>query len=341
MELGRAPMRHEFAAAWGRVASREWLLLRLEDSEGHVGFGEAAPLPAYDGVSVEEVAGALRDCHRILTHAGWLEPDELLAECAELTVVPQALAAIDLALWDLAGRRAGAPVWQLLGTLEGGALPVNYTVSAADRAGAAREAAAARDGGFSCLKLKVGTGDDAGRVAAVRAAAGPAMAMRLDANGAWSVEEARAALRALAPAGIELCEEPVSGGAQVAELAADSPVPLSIDETTAEPGALDRRLCQAVCLKVSRCGGISRLLAHARRARRAGYEVYVASALDGPIGIAAALHAAIAIAPDRPCGLATLGLFDRAAPAGLEPSGGVMRAPDGAGLGDGLADWYT
>ena len=57
----------------------------------------------------------------------------------------------------------------------------------------------------------MGVGDDAGRVAAARAAAGPEVALRLDANGAWSVEEAVRAIDALAPAGLELVEEPVHG----------------------------------------------------------------------------------------------------------------------------------
>src|SRR5207248_1440782 len=73
------------------------------------------------------------------------------------------------------------------------------------------EASAARAAGFRCAKVKVGLGDDTGRVAAVRAAAGPDMRIRLDANGAWSADEALAALDALAPTQIELCEEPTSG----------------------------------------------------------------------------------------------------------------------------------
>jgi L-alanine-DL-glutamate epimerase-like enolase superfamily enzyme len=270
------------------------------------------------------------------------EADGLRAQCAELTVVPQALTAIDLALWDLAGRRAGAPVWQLLGSTASVAVPVNYTISAEDRSGAAREASLAREAGFTCLKLKVGVGDDAGRLAAVRAAGGSGMDIRLDANGAWSVPEAQAALRVLAPAGIELCEEPVSGLAAVAELAALTDVPLAIDETTADPGALEQRACQAACLKLGRFGGISGLVAAARRARAAGYEVYLASTLEGPLGIAAALHVAAAIAPDRPCGLATLDLFDLpTTPAGLQPRSGTLEPPPGPGLGDGLGEWYT
>src|SRR5579871_1798983 len=75
------------------------------------------------------------------------------------------------------------------------------------------------------------------------------------------------------------------------------------------------------------------------RARRGGYEVYLASTLDGPLGIAAALQAAAAIVPDRPCGLATLGLFERAVP-GLDVVDGHLAPPAGPGLGAGLRDWY-
>ena len=67
------------------------------------------------------------------------------------------------------------------------------------------------------MKVKVGVGDDAGRVAAVRAAVGPDVAIRVDANGAWATpEEALANLRALAPAGLEYAEEPVHGVAALA-----------------------------------------------------------------------------------------------------------------------------
>jgi L-alanine-DL-glutamate epimerase-like enolase superfamily enzyme len=318
------------------------LLVSLEAADGHVGHGEAAPLESFDGVGVGEVRAALEDCRQPLSQSDGAdtEREQVRDACRRVAMLPQAVAAIDLALWDLAGRRARAPIWQLLrpssSTPE---VEVNATIASADRAGAAREAAAARAAGFGTVKVKVGIGDDAGRVAAVRAAAGPAMAIRLDANGAWTVAEARATLDALAPAGIELCEEPVRGARELAECSEVTEVPLAIDETAAEPGALDRRLCAAACLKISRCGGISDTLDAATRARRAGYQVYLASTLDGPLGIAAALHAAAAIGPDRPSGLATLGRFE----GRLDPfpsRAGRMRPPIGCGLGDGLLGWY-
>ncbi len=337
IELVKARMRAPVVSAGGSVGVRSLVLVRLCGSDGVCGFGEAAPLESYDGVGIEEVVEALSDCRDVLASSDGAELDAVLADCLHVAVLPQAVAAIDLALWDLAGRRAGAPVWRLLGAA-GREIEVNATVAAIDRAGAATEAAAARSAGFRCLKAKVAVGDDAGRLAAIRAAAGPDMEIRLDANGAWSVEEALASLRVLEPVGIELCEEPVAGLDAIARVSSETLVPVAIDETAAAPGAFETRACDAVCLKIARCGGISGVIEAARRARGVGYEIYLASTHDGPLGIAAALHAAAAIEPDRPSGLATLSLFDRRDP--FEARAGRITVPLGPGLGDGLATWY-
>jgi L-alanine-DL-glutamate epimerase-like enolase superfamily enzyme len=213
-------------------------------------------------------------------------------------------------------------------------VPVNALVGAEDRAGAAATAAAAAQSGFGCVKVKVGIGDDAGRVAAVRAAIGDRVALRVDANGAWATpEEALANLRALAPAGIELCEEPVRGLDALRAVRARSPVPVAMDETAAQPGAPGSGAADAVCLKVAR-GGITDVLHDARAARAAGAHVYVSSTYDGPLGIAAGVHAAAALRAAGPvahCGLATLGLYEGLGDV-LAPREGAIAVPDSPGL---------
>jgi L-alanine-DL-glutamate epimerase-like enolase superfamily enzyme len=335
-----APLHAPWRTAHGEIGERELVLVALADDQGWVGLGEAAPLASYDGVTTDDVQAALEDCSEVLRRAEEAPHDELLADCARLAVLPQAVAAIDLALWDLAGRRANAPVWRLLGADTAPQVEVNHTISVADRSGAGSEAAEARGRGYRCLKAKVGIGDDAGRLAAIRAAAGPDMAIRIDANGIWTVDEAAAALDSLRPIGIELCEEPVKGIDEITRLTELTDIPLALDESSSLPGALDRRACAAVCLKLTGCGGISGLIAAAARARSVGYEVYLASTLDGPLGIAAALHAAAVISPDRACGLATLGLFEgRSDP--LPAGNGRISAPDAPGLGaPELRAWY-
>ena len=300
-------------SSYGAVKERAVLSVSLTDADGLSGYGEAAPLEAYDGVSVERVEQAFEAYAPVLASSEGKNGAQLIDACRGVDDLPAAFAAIDMALWDRAGRRAGRPVAALLTDRPAQAVPVNATLSALDRAGAATQAAAAVAAGFRCLKVKVGIGDDAGRVAAVRAAAGPEIDLRLDANGAWSVKEAVRAIELLSPAGLELVEEPTHGLEAVREVRERVPVRVSIDETAAEHGALGAGVADAVCLKISRCGGISGLIAAATLVRASGAEVYLASTLDGPLGVAAALHAAAALASRGvvpPCGLATLALFE-------------------------------
>jgi L-alanine-DL-glutamate epimerase-like enolase superfamily enzyme len=284
-------------AAWGELRERTFLHARLDFGPGDWGEGEAAPLEPYDGVPLAAVRAAL-DAYARIDAA----PDELLAACAAERDLPQALAAIDLALWDRRSRLERAPIARLIAPAALDAVPVNATIGAQDRAGAAAAAAAAARAGFGCVKVKVGVGDDAGRLAAVRAAAS-GLLIRIDANGAWvTPDEALAHLRMLAPTGIELCEEPVHGIEGLRAVRAESPVPIAMDETDA-PGA---GAADYVVLKITR-GGITGVLDAARAARAAGSRVYVASTFDGPLGLAAGVHVAAALRPDAPCGLPASG----------------------------------
>lgn len=324
--------------SYGVVHERELLVVSVTDADGVSGHGEAAPLPAYDGVEIERVQRALAHYREVLasrnSRAGSTH-EELLAACRRADPLPQALAGLDMALWDREGRLRGAPVAALLTAAPRRRVRVNALVTASEPDQALAQAEAAARQGFGCVKVKVGVDDDDERVAAVRAGGGATMELRLDANGAWDVDQAERALSTLASARLELVEEPVSGLEAVRELRARVSVRIAIDETAALDGALGSGAADAVCLKLSRCGGIAGLLAAARAVRASGASPYVSSTFDGPLGIAASLHAAAAIAAEGEmphCGLATLGLF-----AGLEDPlpvrEGAIAVPAGAGLG--------
>ncbi len=327
-------LREPLRTAYGEITERTLLILRIEDAEGRVGWGEAAPLEAYDGVSLARCRTAL-ETHVATLSGGPRAPGgaALLDACRTADPLPQALAAVDLALWSLAGTREGQPVVELLTDRALTQVPVNATIGAEDRAGAAARAADAVAGGFGCVKLKVGTGDDAGRVAAVRAAIGPQAALRLDANGAWDVETAVRTIEVLAPAGLELVEEPVHGIDALRKVRERVAVRVAMDETAAQAGALASAAADAVCLKISRAGGISALLAQAALVRTTGADVYLASTLDGPLGIAAAVHCAAALRVELPCGLATLDQFEGLDAGPLTPRGGTITVPQLPGLG--------
>lgn len=351
LEIRRHVLRlaRPFETSYGALREREMLLVTLRADDAREGRGEAAPLEPYDGVSIDDARRALERCREPLEEAADPPGDPaaqrewahaLLADCARAAPLRQALAAIDVALWDIAARSRGEPLCALLaeslgaGSHAAGSVPVSATVAALDRAGAAEQAAHAARAGYACVKVKVGAGDDAGRVAAVRAAAGPEIVLRLDANGAWRVPEAIAAISALAPAGLELVEEPVHGAAQLREVRENVEVRIAADESATDEGAFDGA-ADAVCLKLARSGGITPLLASAQSARASGCEVYIGSTLEGPVGVAAALHAAAALAakaPLPPCGLATLALFEDM--DGVLPvQRGQIAVPTAPGLG--------
>jgi len=314
------PFRQPFVTASGVVGARELLLLRIEDEDGTVGYGEAAPFEPYDGVPLERVEAALRG-----------EPGG--------DAPPQALAAEEMARLDLEGRRTGRP----LAEPGAEAIAVNYTLGAGPPEEVAARAAAALHEGYACFKLKVGLPDDDDRVTAVREAIGPWPALRLDANGAWTVAEAIETIERLAVHDLQLVEQPCATLTELAEVRWDTEVPLAADEPITGPGdvraAAESGACDVVNVKLAPAGGYSGARATLRAASKFGLEAFLSSTLDGPWGIAAALQLAGSEGVSLACGLATLELFDASLARSLAPPrAGLLAVPQGPGLGVAVDD---
>ena len=308
------PLKRPFVTAAGVVTARELAVLRLEAADGVAGFGEAAPFEPYDGVPLERAIEALRG-------GPGRRP-------------PQAVAAEELARLDLDARREGRP----LAELAADAIPVNLTLPA----GPAEEAAAqARDGlsrGYACFKLKVGLPDDADRVAAVRRAVGPWPALRVDANGVWTVDEAVRAIRAIEPHDLEFVEQPCRTLEELAEVRQRVSTSVAADESIAGADdvrrALELEACDIVNVKLAASGGFQAAREALRVAHGHRLPAFLSSTLDGPWGIAAALQLAASERTSPACGLGTLELFDaRIARALPPPRDGVLPVPQGPGLG--------
>jgi o-succinylbenzoate synthase len=313
------PFREPFVTASGVVTARELLLLRMEDDDGVAGWGEAAPFEPYDGVSLDAVVAALTD--------GGLDGP------------PQAHAAREMARLDLEARRGGRAV----GEPGADAIAVNRTLAAGPPDEVARHAEEGLRAGYACFKVKVGLPDDAERVAAVRAAIGPWPALRVDANGAWTVDEAIATVAALHAHDLALVEQPCGTLEELAEVRRAVDVPIAADEpiATAEDvrAAAAAGACDVVNVKLAPSGGFEAARATIAAAREHGLEPFLSSTLDGPWGIAAALQLAASERLSLACGLATLELFDaRIARALPPPRRGLMAVPQGPGLGVSVDD---
>ena len=312
------PLREPFATAGGVVAERELVLLRLEDDDGAVGYGEAAPLTPYDGVTVDEVVAALRTGGEGSDGAG----------------PPQARAAEEMALLDLEASRAG----RAIGEPGADAIAVNRTLAGGPSAEVAERAAEGVREGYSCFKLKVGLPDDVERVAAVREAIGPWPALRIDANGAWSPKEAVAAIERLSPYDLQLVEQPCPTIDEMAEVRREVEVPIAADESVSTPedvrAAVAAGACDVVNVKLAPSGGFSAARQALREAGEHGLDAFLSSTLDGPWGISAALQLAAGERIQLACGLATLELFDATLAMALPPpADGLLVVPQGPGLG--------
>ena len=190
-------------------------------------------------------------------------------------------------------------------------VPVNALIPASPPDEAATMAAAAVAGGFRCVKVKVGTAGGVDVVAAVRAAVGPDVAIRVDVNGAWDVDGAVAAIGRLRRFEVEYVEQPVASLDDLAAVRRRVDVALAADECVRNVddalrldhlGAAD-----VVVLKVQPLGGVRPALAVAEAAR---VPAVVTSMLETSVGLAAGLALAAAL-PDLPyaCGLGTATLF--------------------------------
>ncbi|WP_282697284.1 dipeptide epimerase [Streptomyces sp. CC208A] len=281
------------------MAAREAVWLTVEH-DGQRGHGEAVT-SVYYGLDADTLARLLHAESERLARFG--DPETALEGCRagtrKATVPPAVTAAVESALLDLVGKRAGTPVHQLVGAH--GAPPSAATartigITAPERAGA-QAARLVRDG-FSVLKLKAGApdpADDLARVQAVRTAA-PHARLLLDPNGAWTVHASERLLPLFAELGVEAVEQPLAPGdpEALAKLAERSPLPVIADEDAVDLEDAHRLAgrVQGVNVKLAKCGGVSAALRIADIIADTGTELMLGCLTASTLGIAPAVHLA-------------------------------------------------
>jgi len=331
------PFKEPYVTARGTLTRREMVLLRVRDEDGVEGLGEAVPLSLRGGVTlgtvVEELKGLAETPPSFPDLIAIASGNEggVSREVVEGLSLP-ALCAVTTAAIDLKEKREGDDAWHA---------PVrcNATLVSGEPAAVAAEAERWAADGFGTFKLKVGAGDDAAQVAAVRKAVGPEARIRLDANGAWSLAQATEILAAVEPLGIELVEQPVETIAEASELANRTRIWLAGDESIVSVEDAEEAVradsFSVAGVKLSKVGGFELGREIAGRMRS-----YVASALDGPVGIAISRRLAEWLDSPRFAeerlahGLATQRLFAATiAATECRLEGDLLHEAEGPGLG--------
>ena len=322
------PFKEPYVTARGSLERREMVLLRVRDEDGVEGLGEAVPLSLRGGATLETVVGELRD---------WGERARTEGDAAETPAMSApARCAVRTAQLDLTARAAEQPAWRLLGAHDPLPVTCNATLTAAEPLHVAQQAVAWAADGFRTFKLKVGIEDDAETVRLARDALGPDAEVRLDANAAWTPEDAARVLSSLAEHHVQLVEQPAATLEELAEVRRATDVPIAADESVETPEdarrAAELGACDYLSIKLAKVGALD----------LAGFDAlpcYLSSALDGPVGIAAAAHVAQPLrgtAGDAAIahGLATQRLFAHTiAAVECELRGDQLHLPDGPGLG--------
>jgi o-succinylbenzoate synthase len=308
------PFRVPFEAADRTWRSRRLAIVHLtgDDLEG---LGEIAlegpgglPVPIPPGllellVGVDVSAPAALDRALVAIESGW-------------TLGRAARSGAESAALDLAARAAGAPLRHRLAGRARDRVWLNGLVGADPPEAAARAAVDLVAAGFRCLKLKAG-GDTAERVAAVRAAVGQGVRLRLDANGTWPERQAVQLIHELVPFDLEFVEQPIPpslGPAVLARVRRAVDVPIAADESVSDPAAAAELMlagaADVLVVKPSRVGGPRQARRIIELATDLGVGVVVSTLFESGIGLSAAFQVAATVADGEAAhGLATSGML--------------------------------
>ena len=312
---------------------------------GHAGLGWTYAAPAVAALVRDELIGVVRGRDAMDVPAAWAAMTGALRNAVTSGLSAFAVAAVDVALWDLKARLLDVSLVTLLGRRRA-AVPIYGSggFTSYDDATLREQLSGWAEQGIGRLKMKVGSdpGADPDRVRAAREAVGPDVELMVDGNGAWTPDQALVMAERFAEDDVRWFEEPVSSddveGLRRVRDRAPAGMAVAAGEYVTDAYGF-RRLLAAQAVDVlqgdaTRCGGITGVLRDGRAAREAGSTVYVASTFDGPLGVAGGVHAAAALAatgPVPPCGLATLGLFEGFEGV-LGPVAGRVAVPRGPGL---------
>jgi len=268
------------------------------EADGIEGWGEASPFGIGDfRQSTEQILEHLARARPLLEPLHPLERARVEQTLREAGIGSAARAAIDLALWDWLGRRTGLALWQMLGLSREAVAPTSVTIGinppevAQQRTRDWLELTHAR-----ALKIKLGNPAgieaDQAMFEAIRQVAPQGVALRVDANGGWSLQDALTMCRWLAARGVEYVEQPLPRGAEddLPHLHRESPLPIFVDESCFDSRDVVRLAdrVHGVNIKLMKCGGLSEALRMVHTARALGLQVMYGCYSDSSLAITAA-----------------------------------------------------
>ncbi len=286
--------RHPFKISRSVQERVERVWVRIE-ADGQEGWGEADPSPYY-GETAGTVTSALERMQPVIEAASGPDGIEVLERELKGAIGHNgsARAAVSAALHDLAGKRAGLPLWKMWG-LEPSEAPLSSFTIGLDEPDVVRSKVVEASA-YPILKVKLGTDRDEEILSTICDAAAPGTVIRVDANAAWTARQALERIAMLADYGVEFVEQPLPPADRDGYrfLHTRSALPVIVDESCVDssdvPGLVG--LADGINIKLAKCGGPREALRMIHSARACGLSVMMGCMLESSLGIAPAAHLA-------------------------------------------------
>jgi muconate cycloisomerase len=342
----RVPIHARLAirAKGGTHSVSPFLLVKVHTDEGVTGLGEVSCTPRWSGEDQVTAAHFIATIFEPLLRGE--DPRQIDALTRRMRNAlfghPFTKAALEMALWDIAGKVAGLPVYRLLGGPVRDSVPTKWSISGVEPKRAAEIAVWAVEQGFRSMKVKVGVEDaqDVARVREIRAAIGHGVRLGIDANGAWTAPHAIEMIRRMQEFDLWFAEQPVAPGDPewLAEVRRCVGIPIVADESVyneTDAAVLVRSgAADVFSIYVGKSAGIAPAQRIAAVAEAAKLGCTIGSNLEMGVGSAAMIHLGLSAPVDWPCDI--IGPFfytDELLKTPLPIKGGQARAPEGPGLG--------
>jgi L-Ala-D/L-Glu epimerase len=283
---------YPLAISRGTMSSSDNCFILLTDGK-HTGLGEHAPATGKEWTA-QRAAEQLTQFAK--SNDLSQSPHDIWAAMKNSNIDPPAMAALDVAMWDLLANRAGLPLYQLLG-LPKKAVPTSVTIGInPPEITAERVPDILRRTGAKCLKIKLGSPEgrdhDKEHFLAAKAASAPFGAkLRIDANGGWTVDETNMMIPWLAEQGVDYVEQPLAEGqeADLPHVFKDRKLPIFVDESCRWSTDIPKwaSYVDGVNLKLMKCGGITEALRIVATARAHNLKTMIGCMSESSVAIAA------------------------------------------------------
>lgn len=348
----KIPLKEPFVISLGAINQVQNIVVCIHATNGLKGFGECSPYMTINGESMDTCFIVGQYFAKLLKGKNALDPEEAMNLMDGVIYANSSIkSAFDMALHDIAAKKAALPLYRFLGGAKTKKLFTDMTVSIGEPAKMQADAIRFQQAGFPAIKVKLGESleKDVARIKAIREGIGKHHPLRIDANQGWgNADDAIAVLKELSAYNIEHCEEPIPRWQfmELGRVSAASAIPIMADESCGDDHDAERLIALKACpmfnVKLGKSSGFVKAKKIIEHAAKAGIHLQIGGFMESRLGMTAAAHLALTHDLIEHCDFDTPLMFtEDPVKGGIEyKNAGLIDMPDVPGLGAVIDESY-